>query len=99
METELIEAMLSIVFEAGRWLGQVDLEEHYDKEQYSTSLMEVAYSAKTSTPIEKSSMGRQVKINLRSSEWREGVRKSSNEYLEKARSLFYEYNKILYIEG
>jgi hypothetical protein len=79
-----VKTALDLAFEAGKWEGQVELEEHYDREQYSQSILESFYSKKTTTPLHGESKGRQVIINLRSHEWRNGVRKSTKEYLEKA---------------
>ena len=78
---------IQLAFEAGRWLGQVDLEEHYDREQYSQVMPEVFASRKTSTPNDFASTGKTVRLNLRSDKWREGVKKSAQEYLEKARQI------------
>lgn len=80
------EAALQLAYEAGRWQGQVDIEEHYDREQYSHVLPEVFVSKKTGMPSDLASTGRTVRINLRSEQWREGVRRSVREYLDKARS-------------
>jgi hypothetical protein len=88
MNVDLImEAALELAYEAGRWQGQVDLEENYDREQYSQVLPEVFGSRKTGIPHDLASTGRTVRINLRSDDWRNGVRKSVQEYLERARSL------------
>jgi len=78
------KAAILLAFEAGRWLGQVDLEEHYDREQYAPAFFESLISKKTAMPIEKPSTGRTVTVNLRSDEWRAGVKKSAQEYLEQA---------------
>lgn len=85
--SELIEVALLLAFEAGKWEGQVELEEHYDRNQYMESIVEVAYSRKNSMPLKDASTGRTVTINLRSEKWREGVRKSSKEYVKKAQLL------------
>lgn len=79
-----INAILQLAFEAGKWAGQVELEEHYDKEQYGSAITESLYSRKTSMPKDRASEGREVTIRLRSQEWRDGVKKSSHEYMEKA---------------
>lgn len=81
---QIIEVALELAYEAGKWVGQVELEEHYDRNQFAEALIEVAYSRKNAMPIREASTGRTVTINLRSDKWREGVRKSSREYLEKA---------------
>ena len=85
MKNETIDAALRIAFEAGRWLGQVDLEKYYDREQYSKVMFESFISRKTTMPLESQSDGKTVKVNLRSEEWRLGVLKSSKEYLTKAK--------------
>lgn len=84
MNEAILMAALQLAYEAGKWAGQVDLEEHLDNEQYSQVLPEVFASRKTSSPHDLASMGRTIRINLRSNQWREGVRKSSLEYLDKA---------------
>ena len=87
------ELALLLAFEAGKWMGQVELEQHYDNEQYSSCLIESIYSKKNAMPLEKQSIGKskQVTICLRFEEWRNGVSKSSNEYLEKAKKIFYDF--------
>ena len=84
MDNDKIKLAIELAFEAGKWAGQVELEEHYDREQFSTSMIESLISKKTSMPTESASNGRTVTINLRSKEWRDGVIKSSNEYKQKA---------------
>ena len=91
MNKELYNMALILAFEAGRWHGQVDLEEHYDIEQYGQSIAEVFHTKKTCRPIKKESIGKTVEINLRSDKWRKGVIKSSNAYLQKAKNLFDEF--------
>jgi len=78
---------LELAFEAGKWAGQVELEEHFDREQYSQVVFESIYSKKTSMPAIMESTGKTVTINLRSNAWRIGVKKSSKEYLEKAEKI------------
>ena len=87
MDKELIAIAMDMAFEAGRWLGQVDLETHYDNEQYSQVMAEVFISRKTSMPIEKASQEKTVHVNLRSKKWRESVYISSNQYLRKAKEI------------
>lgn len=87
VEKATFEAALLLAFEAGKWVGQVELEEHYDREQYSTAIVESFYSKKIAMPLHDASNGRSVTVNLRSNTWREGVRKSANEYLDKAKEL------------
>jgi len=88
MKNEIIEAAIAIAFEAGRWAGQVDLEEHFDREQYTNSMREVYAARKTAMPQHPASVGsRTATINLRSEEWRTGVKKQVSELLEKALKL------------
>jgi hypothetical protein len=69
-----IKMCLKIAFEAGRWLGQVDLEEHLDREQFSSCIYEALQSRKTTMPIKEGSTGRTIEYNLRSQKWRNGVK-------------------------
>lgn len=80
----IVEVALQLAFEAGKWEGQVELEEHFDREQYLSSMAEVYHSRKNAMPLKDASNGRTVTINLRSEEWRNGVRKSAKEYVNKA---------------
>ena len=93
MNYELFQTALDIAFEAGRWRGQVDLEEFYDKEQYSSSCLEHFYSRKNSMPMQPASKGNTVTVNLRSEQWREGVKKSTEEYLRYALKIITDNNK------
>lgn len=86
MNKDIIDAAIKIAFEAGRWQGQVDLEEFYDREQYASCCLEVFYAKRCSMPLHKPSTGNTVTINLRSNEWREGVRKTTEELLGKAKN-------------
>lgn len=90
MNNKKIEAALQIAFEAGRWQGQVDLEEHYDKEQFSQCVIESVNAKNTSMPLKESSNGREVSVRLRSLKWRNGVKKSSEEYLQRAKEIILE---------
>jgi len=80
----IIRAAIDLAFDAGKWTGQVELEEHYDNEQYSQVALESMNSRKTTMPNESQSKGKTIKINLRSLEWRDGVKIDSNKYKEKA---------------
>ncbi|MFK5893171.1 MAG: hypothetical protein QM504_08130 [Pseudomonadota bacterium] len=71
---------IELAYEAGKWHGQVELEDHFDNEQYALSALESINAKKTSMPFDRQSSGRTVKINLRSEKWRDGVIKSSEEY-------------------
>ena len=72
-----------LAFEAGRWLGQVDLEEEYDRDQYGMAFVEAMVSRKTCMPCFPASTNRTVTVNLRSDRWREGVVKTTDEKLEE----------------
>lgn len=87
MKEDLICVALQLAFDAGMWTGQVDLEEHYDREQFAKAALEAMYARKNSMPMHEASTGRTLTVNLRSDKWREGVRKSAAEYLEKAEQL------------
>jgi hypothetical protein len=87
MNKEKLNLIIEAAFEAGRWLGQVDLEEHMDREQYSQCIVESIFSKKINMPMQPPSTGRTVMYNLRSDKWREGVKKSCREYLKKFRNL------------
>lgn len=83
-ENTKIDMAFDLAFEAGRWLGQVDLEEHFDR-RLGMAAIEVAYSKNHSMPMKDASFDKTIEITLRSDKWRDGVRKSSREYLEKAK--------------
>jgi hypothetical protein len=85
----LISLLVDTVFELGKWVGQVELEEHFDKEQYGQCIMESLYSSKTCMPLHKSPVG-QVVVNLRSQKWRDGVRKTCNDRLQNIKKIFAE---------
>ena len=80
----IIKTALELAFEAGKWEGQVELEEFYDRNQFAEAFLEAAYSRKNAMPLKDASTGRTVTVNLRSDKWREGVRKSVREYVDKA---------------
>ena len=88
---QVILAALDLAFEAGKWDGQRELEEHYDTEQYSSVAGEVLSSRKTGMPEDKASVCRTVKINLRSDDWRKRVIKSSQEYKDRAYNIILDY--------
>lgn len=77
---------LDLAFEAGKWVGQVELEEHFDREQYSRSIGESCYATHHSMPFYEASISRDVIINLRSQKWRDEVRKDAEKYLDKAKN-------------
>lgn len=88
---QIVDVALQLAFEAGMWAGQVDLEEHYDREQFAKSALEAVYARKNAMPMHEASTEKTVIVNLRSDKWREGVRKSAAEYLEKARILVFNH--------
>ena len=81
------KALIDIAFEAGKWAGQVELEEHYDCEQYSAVMPEVFSSKKTNLPADIASSGRTVRVNLRSQVWRDGVRKTCAEKINNLKNM------------
>ena len=87
MTSESIHAALLIAFEAGKWEGQVELEEYYDKEQYAHAMLEVVFAQKNAMPLFQASNRRIVAVQLRSDSWRDGVRKSTQKYLETAEAI------------
>lgn len=85
----LLEAALELAYEAGRWHGEVDLEERIDRQQYGECLGEVFNSYKTCMPQGLPILeGRRATCFLRSEDWRQGVVKESRGILEKAKLLF-----------
>lgn len=84
----MLKTIIELAYEAGKWEGQVELEEHYDNEQYSKSMIEVFHSLKTAMPLENSSNHARITIHLRSQKWRDGVRKSGVEYKNKITEMF-----------
>lgn len=88
MSNSVINAFLiEKAFELGRWMGQVDLEEHFDNQQYSSAVFESINSRKTSMPTFPSSQGKQVIVSLRSDEWRKGVEETTKKELIQIISL------------
>lgn len=86
-ELQIIEAGLELAFLAGRWRGQVDLEENMDA-NFFDAFLGVLYDKKMGMPLHTVANpdlnSRPVKYNLRSDKWREGVKKSAKEYLDSA---------------
>ena len=89
-QKQIISAGLLLAYEAGKWEGQVELEEFMEENSFFDAFLGSIYSRKSggavshSVSIDDDMITRPVKYNLRSNEWREGVRKSANEYLTKA---------------
>ena len=94
---EVVDAALLLAFEAGKWAGQVELEEFMEENSFFDAFLGSIYSRKTgggvshSVSIDKDFETRPVKYNLRSNKWREGVRKRANEYLKKARLFAFQH--------
>lgn len=73
---------------AGRWRGQVDLEESMENDSYFDSYLAVLHDRKTSMPLHTVSIDRAletrpVRYNLRSDHWREGVKKETQKWLDE----------------
>lgn len=74
---ELVDACMVLAYEAGRWRGEVDLEERVDRSQDVQALI-IARSGKTDQNLFSPSLdGRTTEIQLRSEQWREGATASS----------------------
>lgn len=89
MESE-IKLCLQLAFEAGKWMGQVDLEKHMDNEQYSESLLH-SYITHTKCIQPSECHNREVIYNLRSDEWRKGVELTAKNYLKEAENILIMY--------
>lgn len=87
----LLEACLLLAYEAWKREWQVELEEHYDNEQYAKSALETIQARSTAMPMNRASEWRQVIVTLRSDKWRDWVRKSAREYIEQAKVLYVEW--------
>jgi hypothetical protein len=78
-------------FMAGRWRGQVDLEEHMDNESYFDASLTSINAKKTGgqclhTVASSDINSRPVRYNLRSDKWRDGVKKETNNNLEEIKT-------------
>jgi len=73
---QIIQAALMLAFEAGKWEGQVELEEHYDRNQFAEAFLEAAYARKNAMPLKDASTGRTVTVNLRSKKVCENIQES-----------------------
>ena len=83
---QTIDAALELAFEAGKWAGQVELEEHINNEQYSMAGIEAVYTRKIPKSMFNACNGREARIWLRSDAWKKGVTIRSIEYREKAKN-------------
>jgi hypothetical protein len=82
---DILKAYWDICYELWRWRGQVDLEEHMDNNFFDAFLW-VLYDKKTAMPLHKVSCDweeRAVKYKLRSDHWREWVKKTTKEKMDK----------------
>jgi len=84
-------AAIELAYIAGRWRGQVDLEEHMENESYFAAFQSSIHAAKTGmafndVSIDKKLETRPVRYNLRSNKWRKGVKKEVARYLEMAKT-------------
>jgi hypothetical protein len=86
----LISLLVDTVFELGKWVGQVELEEHFDKEQYGQGILESLYAEKMCRPLHGTITDNQVIVNIRSQKWRDGVRKTCNDRLQNIKKIFAE---------
>lgn len=76
---------------AGRWRGQVDLEESMDNNFFDAFLIwnhaQKSGGQCLHTVSSDDINSRPVRYNLRSNEWREGVKKETDKWLDEAREL------------
>lgn len=83
-----IRSALEIAFMAGRWRGQVDLEEHMDNNFFDAFLGAIRAEKRGGQCLHSVSLdspdSRPVKYNLRSDQWREGVKKETAKWLKEA---------------
>ena len=85
---------MAMAFEYGRWLWQVDLEEHMDSSSYFDAFLGVIHDKKTSMPLHTVALDmntKPVRYNLRSDIWREWVKKNTKDNLEDLTSKLLNY--------
>ncbi len=80
---------MELAFLAGRWRGQVDLEEDIDTQSYFDAALTSIHAQKLGgecrhTVASNGADSRPVRYNLRSDEWREGVKKTTQKNLDNA---------------
>ena len=76
---------LQLAFEAGKWAGEVEMEERIERQVCCTSLGEYGYCQNTGMPFFPANLENiQSTITLRSQKWRDSVKKQVSEYMEKA---------------
>lgn len=88
---------MELCFVAGRWRGQVDLEEHFDNESYFDAFLGALHDKKTNMPLHTvANVGeRPVRVNLRSDEWRNGVKKTTEKEFDKCVRLM---SKLFFVD-
>jgi hypothetical protein len=94
-----IDYALQIAFMAGRWLGQVDLEESMENDSYFDAMLTFIHSQKTGgqcmhTVGSSDINSRPIRYNLRSEKWRKGVKKEVEEWKKEAK----DHLKDLYVQ-
>ena len=90
MNKEKLEAYGKMCFEIWRWRWQVDLEESMEN-NYFDAFLWVLYDKKTAMPLHTVSCTekeRAIKYNLRSEEWREWVKKTTENKMKEILWLF-----------
>ena len=93
-DKQLLKSVLELAFMAGRWRGQVDLEEDMDNNCFDACLSSIHSTKSGGACIHSVAMdndnpnSKPVKYNLRSDEWKEGVKKTTKEHLDDAYNMF-----------
>lgn len=91
MDKKILLAYWIMCFELWRWRWQVDLEESMES-NYFDAFLWVLHDKKTSMPLHTVSCNwseRSVKYTLRSEEWREWVKKTTQKEMLEALDLFF----------
>lgn len=91
IEKNELYPFILLAYEAGKRAGQVEMEQFMENEMLWLSLVESIMSWKTWMPIRDHASNKRVEYNLRSDEWREGVMKSSKQYMQNAINMLYNY--------
>jgi len=86
---------MELAFIAGRWRGQVDLEEDMDNSSYFDAMLTCVHAKKTGGECKHTVASddvdqRPVRYNLRSDKWRAGVKKTTDDNLNKAINQLFE---------
>lgn len=85
---------MEMAFEYGRWLWQVDLEEHMDNSSYFDAFLWVLHDKKTAMPLHTVALNmdsKPVRYNLRSDNWREWVKKNTKENIDELIKKLFNY--------